>query len=476
MFRYSIHMECLRYVGVVIVMLVGSVAHASEVCGQRTDAMDYGSVDVGTQVVLGRHRYVRGDPNWSPTMDSYLGLTTTVTQRVGLDARGCPGVRVSADGQTHFWRVRDLHLQEHGTVPPVFAHSAPGSTQPLPKECTPGGSPNYGPLRLGSRVRLGRHDRVMGVDNWNAEMEAWVGRETTVTRLLGADGSGCPGMSVDIDHGQYFWRIRNSELVGGGASGVATSLSQMPARMSTALDHGRPDFSGINPNDLLGEVAIATPQECGLTDATANFGSMKIGSEVRISRHRVVDGHDNWDSTMDPLVGNTTKVVAMIGVDEQGCPVVHLEADSGAHFWRVRDLTVIGTAGGVGASYFSPGFSPDPRIFRGTSGSDRQAGSLNSGCEGMIGNQPSHVIQLGSQMTLRVVVQSASDTVLVIQHPDGSFKCDDDSDGPNPIVSGSFAAGEHKIYVGSFEPGNTATYTLGVTTQMGLGSAQLPSP
>lgn len=73
---------------------------------------DYGSVQKGTAVVLSRHRPVGGKPNWRSDMDQYVGKITTVTSLKGMDAEGCPGVAVEADGGTYFWRIRDLGLAE----------------------------------------------------------------------------------------------------------------------------------------------------------------------------------------------------------------------------------------------------------------------------------------------------------------------------------------------------------------------------
>ena len=74
----------------------------------------------------------------------------------------------------------------------------------------PFGSEDYGSVREGSRIVLGRHRPVDGDDNWADEMTEYVGRTATVTRLSGSDAAGCPGVRVDIDGGEWFWRIRDA--------------------------------------------------------------------------------------------------------------------------------------------------------------------------------------------------------------------------------------------------------------------------
>lgn len=71
---------------------------------------------------------------------------------------------------------------------------------------------DYGAVGVGTVVILGRHRDVEGVDNWSKKMEAYVGRQATVTERAGVDRQGCPGVHVDVDGGKYFWRVRDLTL------------------------------------------------------------------------------------------------------------------------------------------------------------------------------------------------------------------------------------------------------------------------
>jgi hypothetical protein len=84
---------------------------------------------------------------------------------------------------------------------------------PIPQECgMSAATADYGPIKVGTVVILGRHRPVNGDDNWAVDMGEYVGEEATVTRLSGVDLQGCPGVRVDIDDGRWFWRIRDLSL------------------------------------------------------------------------------------------------------------------------------------------------------------------------------------------------------------------------------------------------------------------------
>lgn len=69
---------------------------------------DYGGLERGARVRLGRHREVDGDAYWAAAMDAFVGRVTTVTGPRGVDEKGCPLVAVTVDHGEYDWRVRDL--------------------------------------------------------------------------------------------------------------------------------------------------------------------------------------------------------------------------------------------------------------------------------------------------------------------------------------------------------------------------------
>lgn len=85
-------------------------------CGMAVP--DYGSIRIGTSVVLGAHTgwtgpdghggFVTDDTWWNDSMYAYVGQRTVVTELGGMDPAGCPYVRVAVDSGSWGWRIRNL--------------------------------------------------------------------------------------------------------------------------------------------------------------------------------------------------------------------------------------------------------------------------------------------------------------------------------------------------------------------------------
>jgi len=253
----------------------------------------FGTIGEGTVVVLRHHRPVEGDRNWIAGMTRYIGRSTRVTARAGRDPAGCAVVHVASDGGHHFWRVRDLVVPGRGL--------GPGGGDAVPQSCDQDEeTAYYGLVAPGARVVLWRHRRFDGESNWVEDMSEHVGEEAQVTRLAGVDNTGCPVVNVDSDTGEWVWRVRDLTLV------------------ETGL-----------------------PQICGPGDAGRDRGPLAVGSTVRLGRHRPVRGDAGWQHSMEQYVGRTARVTSLGPPDDQGCPVVHVDADQGARSWRVRDLSLL---------------------------------------------------------------------------------------------------------------------------------------
>ena len=127
----------------------------------------------------------------------------------------------------------------------------------------------------------------------------------------------------------------------------------------------------------------------------------------------------------------------------------------------------------------APGFSPDPAILRGVAGGPIDAGQMTQSAEGCLGNlpaQPSAVVNLtGAFNLLRILVASEQDTTLVVRGPDGSYRCNDDTEPGvlNPTVGGAFAPGPYTIWVGTYDSTQPAPFVLGVTEMPGVTHASL---
>ncbi|HNR29378.1 MAG TPA: proteasome accessory factor PafA2 family protein [Candidatus Hydrogenedentes bacterium] len=73
----------------------------------------------------------------------------------------------------------------------------------------PGEQP--GRFSVGDPIILGRHESVDGNQNWNADMDQFVGQRATILRVVGLDSAGCEVVRVTADQSRYVWRTRNME-------------------------------------------------------------------------------------------------------------------------------------------------------------------------------------------------------------------------------------------------------------------------
>eukprot|EP00727_Mastigamoeba_balamuthi_P002479 m51a1_g12228 hypothetical protein (426) ;mRNA; r:72166-73443 len=250
------------------------------------------AIGVGTLVYLGRHRAVDGDANWSEAMNAFVGRLAVVVKMCGPDPKGCPGAQVEVDGRDtgFFFRLRDMKLC------PEFPPQGWGMTMRTAQ---------YGPVRVGSLVVIGRHRPVDGDANWSDSMEMYVGRLARVVRLCGVDGKGCPGVRIEFDGRDpgFFFRTRDMQMA----------------------------------HPLAAEV----PTEGGMVQT--NFGPLRPGSIVAVARHRMYNGADNWIQDMEQYVGCRVAVTRGAGVDSKGCPCVKVETGGKEvkYAFRIRDLALL---------------------------------------------------------------------------------------------------------------------------------------
>jgi hypothetical protein len=112
----------------------------------------------------------------------------------------------------------------------------------------------------------------------------------------------------------------------------------------------------------------------------------------------------------------------------------------------------------------APGFRPDPTLMQGMAGGPVNAEALNAECRGYIASAPNHVLEVTAPFAvLRIAAKSDTDITLVVQKSDGTFACEDDSEGLNPAVTTALPAGSHRVWVGTYTSGSGAPYSLGIS-------------
>lgn len=121
----------------------------------------------------------------------------------------------------------------------------------------------------------------------------------------------------------------------------------------------------------------------------------------------------------------------------------------------------------------SPGMSPV--TLQDTAGGDVDASQEHPGCVGWIG-MVHHPLTVTEPTYLRIVARGASDSTLAVQLEDGTWLCNDDTEGTDPMVEGELPAGAHRIFVGAFTRFDMHAYTLGVSTDPAAMPSSLPAP
>lgn len=132
-------------------------------------------------------------------------------------------------------------------------------------------------------------------------------------------------------------------------------------------------------------------------------------------------------------------------------------------------LSIGGSRAHFGTHSLSAGFMPDPKVIRVTSGGNLNVSRMGygSGCRGYATSTPDAIVNYtgsSSSNFLRFYVQASGDTTLVINDATGTWHCNDDSVGLNPMVSITNApSGQYDVWVGSYQSGQQISGTLNVT-------------
>ena len=233
-----------------------------------------------------------------------------------------------------------------------------------------------------------------------------------------------------------------------------------------------------------------------LFDATGSFGNLRIiaasDADVTLVVMRPDGTYMCADDTegRNPIVGGAFpagRYAVWVGSYREG-----EVAPYRLGFTELGSVTASQVAGGGGgggggggqqlASNFgtvtlTPGFTPDPHVASGVSGGQIDARQMGSNCRGWISQTPDHILQATRAFSpLRVMARSNADTTLVIADSQNRVWCNDDAEGRNPVIQSNFGAGTYRIWVGSYQQGQNARYSLGFTELSSVNTQNLPSP
>ena len=108
----------------------------------------------------------------------------------------------------------------------------------------------------------------------------------------------------------------------------------------------------------------------------------------------------------------------------------------------------------MGSMRSRPALPPAPATLNAVSGGDIDVTSLNLGenCLGYAASDPDFVIELTADFSrITFLIASEEDTTLIINAPNGSWACNDDTNGLNPaLVFHNARAGGYRVWIGSY--------------------------
>ncbi len=122
---------------------------------------------------------------------------------------------------------------------------------------------------------------------------------------------------------------------------------------------------------------------------------------------------------------------------------------------------------------FDPGSAPTASWMGSTRGVIR-ARRLGTGCEGAVPPVPHLVVHAAGPTLVTLSTTARDDLVLFVRSPDGTTHCDDDSGGGGqPEVRAPLGPGDHAVWVGTFQEGAEASFTLEAAAE---SLSALPGP
>ena len=132
-----------------------------------------------------------------------------------------------------------------------------------------------------------------------------------------------------------------------------------------------------------------------------------------------------------------------------------------------------------GAVSLAPGFQPDPHTVAIVSGGEVDASYLEGGCTGYAAVAPDYRLTWGGGGDLRIGFEAdeGGDTTLLLNLPDGSWRCNDDRDPGryDPLVVVQEApAGQYDIWIASYRAGTFVEGSLRVTQSEGEVAVAAP--
>jgi hypothetical protein len=252
-----------------------------------------------------------------------------------------------------------------------------------------------------------------------------------------------------------------------------------PATSTVTVDGTVQASDALLPGSCVGYMDPNTPSyTVRLTDMTEAFISACSSTDVALA---VRGPGGTWQCNDDaegtnPAVrltnpnGNYEIFVARYSDDTIASAVINISESRGPFCGRSgggsETVNMTGTPSS-GTTTIASGFgtSTSPVTAGGTTDVDNVS-NIPGNCTGYInGTAPTHRLEVGAGLAaLRVASCADSDTTLVINDGSGTWHCNDDEEGSNPVVSvNGPTAGTWDVWVGTYSSGGGSAATLRVS-------------
>jgi hypothetical protein len=292
----------------------------------------------------------------------------------------------------------------------------------------------------------------------------------SISELGFGAGGGAPDASgVDITGTPYFGSV--SLASGFSDDPHSVYISAGGSNDASALDPSCVGMIGGSPDFNLTYTAGALPLYLSATSDS------DLTLVVNTPNGSWACDDDGADSPLDPglMWAKPASGVYNIWVGhydsgETADATLHI-SETGYHTTRVTGASGSGSINpGAEPVYgdirLDAGFTPDPYTMSLTPGGEMDAREVDPSCVGQVGSAPDvDLYYTAGAFPLYIYAESAEDTTLVVNTPDGQWICDDDAGvGFNPGVGFKApASGLYDIWVGRYGGGVGGTATLNVS-------------
>lgn len=193
---------------------------------------------------------------------------------------------------------------------------------------------------------------------------------------------------------------------------------------------------------------IATPRPIRRAERRTGR-AVVLGASIAFGSCTLAACTDEPDDAKAPLLAAASVPAEQEAVERQDEPTLALDAREGS----------------LATVEVSPGFTPDPLRYEGSTGPRTiDAHDFDERCRGWLSPEPELVLSAERPFAeLAVMVASTADVTVLVVGPDGDARCGDDEEGTHAIVRDLFEQGTYRMWVGTAEREEGVRFVLALS-------------